>query len=664
MNSGFKFNLPPLNPFGIDVKTKPRSKSDASPLTPNHSDFNGLDFNPESLTDKERASRELFNQKKSSKHPDSSTRIIEKFLVVGIPEEKCNSANNVFTENTVGNNKNINSRTQVSMPSASDELEPEILFEYPPNDTLNFPGIMYFCFPNGITPRKLKRTPSQSNLFALLCSQNELSPIQNAPNSYIFLLTTETKEILYGVCVRRDKVVDSNISKFSQTTKQTENISPDDKPLLSIHHSKTITSKTGNTIEVGASLVTKPKAKAQSFSPRSRKFQRQTASFTIAPRCYCIITRYPFFQLHFDTLYAILALEHVHDIERMPTSNNDNNSNTPPTQPLKDNLQQNTGLIQIDTDILELLDKYKNLQIPNRGQMIEIEIPTVIAHATTNSVTNLTTNTTTLRFSRNFGDEEEIAMCDWGVPMLFYMISYKQFFTLFSAFLLEKKILFLHPQVRVISAVVLAFIPLLRPFHYQSIMVPILPKKLASLLEAPVPFVAGATKLPRGFEVPYDVIIVNLQDRTIISKETVPPLPSFSQFEPEFKTLYNELIGTFSSEDSPKGRTGLVLPTFTPNSSNPNYPYVTTSKQLRLAIKISKLFERYLSSLFAAFQTFCIRDMTDKEHPITIFMKESFLESIPRQDHAWHNLFVETQMFFNWQSAKLIHLDKISREDV
>ena len=177
---------------------------------------------------------------------------------------------------------------------------------------------MYFCFPNGITTRKLKRTPSQSNLFALLCryswhvlylhtkSQNELSPIQNAPNSYIFLLTTETKEILYGVSVRRDKVSDSNVSKFA---KQTEVVTPDDKPLLSLHHSKTYKSKTsGNTLEIGASLTTKPKMKPQqSFSPRTRMYQRQTASFTIARRCYCIITRYPFFQLHFDTLYAILG---------------------------------------------------------------------------------------------------------------------------------------------------------------------------------------------------------------------------------------------------------------------------------------------------------------------------------------------------------------------
>lgn len=49
------------------------------------------------------------------------------------------------------------------------------------------------------------------------------------------------------------------------------------------------------------------------------------------------------------------------------------------------------------------------------------------------------------------------------------------------------------PNIGVLSASVLSLIPLMRPFAWQSLLLPVLPvqDKMLDLLEAPVPFILG-----------------------------------------------------------------------------------------------------------------------------------------------------------------------------
>ena len=53
------------------------------------------------------------------------------------------------------------------------------------------------------------------------------------------------------------------------------------------------------------------------------------------------------------------------------------------------------------------------------------------------------------------------------------------------------------PNIGILSAVVLSLIPLMRPFAWQSLLLPILPvqDKMLDLLEAPVPFIVGVKVL-------------------------------------------------------------------------------------------------------------------------------------------------------------------------
>lgn len=56
--------------------------------------------------------------------------------------------------------------------------------------------------------KSLKRTPSLSNLYEMLCSHTQF---QHSSNSFIFMLTTETAETYYGVCVRNEESLEVRI---------------------------------------------------------------------------------------------------------------------------------------------------------------------------------------------------------------------------------------------------------------------------------------------------------------------------------------------------------------------------------------------------------------------------------------------------------------------
>jgi hypothetical protein len=60
-----------------------------------------------------------------------------------------------------------------------------------------------------------------------------------------------------------------------------------------------------------------------------------------------------------------------------------------------------------------------------------------------------------------------------------------------NAVLLEKQLVVFCPNIGTLAAVVLSLIPLLRPFSWQSLMLPVTPLSMLAFLDAPVPFVLG-----------------------------------------------------------------------------------------------------------------------------------------------------------------------------
>jgi hypothetical protein len=166
-------------------------------------------------------------------------------------------------------------------------------------------------------------------------------------------------------------------------------------------------------------------------------------------------------------------------------------------------------------------------------------------------------------------------------------------------------------------------------------LIPILPTQMNPLVHAPVPFLIGATCLPK--DTPDDVILIDLQTKTITGNLEFPEFPRTKEFDAAFTRDYKELKMTFTEE----------------------IPYITTSHQLRLTTSIARSFERHMSSMFKNFRAYCIRDVSDKNKPISIFMKENYLMDQPYSDQPFLKLFLETQMFAFYSDNYLNKIDSI-----
>ncbi|KAJ6799833.1 uncharacterized protein M6B38_204515 [Iris pallida] len=85
--------------------------------------------------------------------------------------------------------------------------------------------------------------------------------------------------------------------------------------------------------------------------------------------------------------------------------------------------------------------------------------------------------------------EEALALSVWTVATACRSLSLESVLTLIVGALLEKQMVVVCPNLGVLSAIVLSLIPLIRPFEWQSLFFPVLPRKMLDLLDAPVPFI-------------------------------------------------------------------------------------------------------------------------------------------------------------------------------
>ncbi|KAK3007564.1 hypothetical protein RJ639_014410 [Escallonia herrerae] len=87
--------------------------------------------------------------------------------------------------------------------------------------------------------------------------------------------------------------------------------------------------------------------------------------------------------------------------------------------------------------------------------------------------------------------EEAVALSIWTIATICRVLSLESVLTLVTGVLLEKQVVIECQNLGILSAIVLSLIPMVRPFEWQSLLLPVLPGKTLDLLDAPVPFIVG-----------------------------------------------------------------------------------------------------------------------------------------------------------------------------
>eukprot|EP00026_Physarum_polycephalum_P003351 Phypoly_transcript_03361.p1 GENE.Phypoly_transcript_03361~~Phypoly_transcript_03361.p1 ORF type:complete len:700 (+),score=107.38 Phypoly_transcript_03361:131-2230(+) len=217
-----------------------------------------------------------------------------------------------------------------------------------------------------------------------------------------------------------------------------------------------------------------------------------------APRAYCFISRFPFIQLHFHVLFSIIERERL---LLLACYSND--------KTYARDVQSNLA-----TSIVEYYYNYKKV---DPGPYISLLLPSIPGDQKQE------------RFYCPADDARLLA--GWGLFYVFDKVAVEDILLMFSFIMQEQSVLVVCKQPGVLSAVIITLVSLLKPFYWQCAIVPILPKKLMSAIDSPVPFFMGSCILPPVDTLwQHDFLLVDLDQHNIIKpSRAVPPLPGYQK---------------------------------------------------------------------------------------------------------------------------------------
>lgn len=328
--------------------------------------------------------------------------------------------------------------------------------------------------------------------------------------------------------------------------------------------------------------------------------------------------------------------------------------------------------------ILAILSRYYAAQVPDPGErlVLEVNLDSVVSRRNDKEkIGSLdgkeTNNGTRLRFAFNrptFSDvlndlglrsefflscstksgsnlmEAAQALGAWTVTCLCRTLSLENILTFLTAVLLECRVIVFCPHIGLLTGVVLSLVPLLLPFSWHSLLLPVLPALSPvhlDLLDAPVPYVVGI--LHKTAEVRSrcgDVVRVNVYKNQV--KNSGTPLPSL----PQASALADALLGPYT-ELARLSRTPMI-------DSKP--VHIVTKDQMEVAKWFTVTVQRYLKGLMVDLKGYTITDVSAGAASVqrtSVLLKEPFVDSFSSRDKAFMRQFVETQMFSVYCDAVL-----------
>ncbi|CAM6084550.1 unnamed protein product [Calypogeia fissa] len=230
--------------------------------------------------------------------------------------------------------------------------------------------------------------------------------------------------------------------------------------------------------------------------------------------------------------------------------------------------------------------------------------------------------------------EEAMAISIWATATLCRALSLENVMTVFAGALLEKQMVVLCPNLGVLSAIVMALIPMIRPYEWQSLLLPILPGKMLDFLEAPVPFIVGVQyKTPEVRARAANLTRVNVYKNKVTST-SMPQLPR-----------YKELVSTLEPHYSKLSAEGNVA------RKHPIFEY--SDAQAAAADGFLAVLRNYLESLCMDLRTHTITNVQSNDDKVSLLLKESFVDSFGYRDRPFMKLFAETQQFSVYTDAVL-----------
>lgn len=282
---------------------------------------------------------------------------------------------------------------------------------------------------------------------------------------------------------------------------------------------------------------------------------------------------------------------------------------------------------------LHMLEAYKTVDYDvslNSSMKKEIKVPGEISLKNTRgeSMTAMCCNMTELDFLA------AQQLQGWAICSLCRHLSVNNIINYIGAMLLERQIIVFNPNPSVVSGIVLSTLPLLTPFSWQSLMLPILPNtpEKIHLLDAPVPFIVGSTSKTKDIRNKCASLIrVNAYKDNIKNAHLVPKMPGFSTLA----------LSLFEIHDS-------IRHLGVQNAAESRPLYQISEEEAKLASTFAATVSSHLMGLTSDLAGYMITDVSAPagSNRCSVLLKESFVGSFnDPKDREFMSEFVETQLF-------------------
>ncbi|CAL9224824.1 unnamed protein product [Arabidopsis halleri] len=290
---------------------------------------------------------------------------------------------------------------------------------------------------------------------------------------------------------------------------------------------------------------------------------------------------------------------------------------------------------------LQILCEYYQLKCPARGSTIrfhplehlhpvEYNRPDEVALHTPGSAIDLRSCSTSLELAEAhtalMAEEEAAALSTWAVASLCGSLRLDNVLMILAGALLEKQIVFVCSNLGILAASVLSIIPVIRPFRWQSLLMPVLPDDMLEFLDAPVPYIVGVKNKTSEVQSKLTNVIVVDVFKNQVKSPSMPQLPQYRDLYNALSPYHSKLVGeSYLAKKRPV--------------------YECTDVQVDAAKGFLDVLRSYLDSLCSSLQSHTITNVQSNNDKVSLLLKESFIDSFPSRQRPFMKLFVDTQLF-------------------
>ncbi|KAL1350148.1 uncharacterized protein [Arachis hypogaea] len=222
--------------------------------------------------------------------------------------------------------------------------------------------------------------------------------------------------------------------------------------------------------------------------------------------------------------------------------------------------------------------------------------------------------------------EEAFALSIWTTATTCRVLSLESMLSLFTGVLLEKQVVVVCPNLGVLSAIVLCLIPMIRPFQWQSLFLPVLPGSMLDFLDAPVPYIVGIQRMPDDSHMKTNNLVLVNATKNQVKMCQLPKLPQYRELYSQLSPIHAKL----KNESSHAKRHPI---------------HRCNEAQAKAATQFLNVVWHYLESLCSDLKSHTITSVQSNNDRVSLLLKETFIDSFPNRDQLFMKLFVDTQLF-------------------